>query len=187
MRLASVSPPANSERWIPRTPPITCVTAIASPTARPKPRMIAATTPPRVYGRTTPRTISHRVSPSARAPSSSSFGTLRNSSRAIEALIGITMIARTSAAGSRPVSVLASPRKNGVHPSARCRNGFRWFSRKGPSTKIPHRPISTLGIAASISTSPPMMPRTPRGASSERNSAIAIDSGAAISNASTDV
>ncbi len=48
IRLASVSagPKIDDGRW--SELPITCVTAIASPSARPSPRMIAATTPPRV-------------------------------------------------------------------------------------------------------------------------------------------
>ena len=55
--------------------------------------------------------------------------------------------------------------------------------RTGPSTRIPQRPSTTLGIAASISTSAPTTPPTPRGASSLRKRAIAIASGAAISSA----
>ena len=74
IRLASVSPGWKSEVGIPVKPPITCVTAIASPTARPMPSRIAATTPPRVKGKTTPRTISQRVSPRPYAPSFSSGG-----------------------------------------------------------------------------------------------------------------
>ena len=51
--LASVSPGSKSESCSGMPLPITCVTAIASPSARPSPRMIAATTPPRTYGTTT--------------------------------------------------------------------------------------------------------------------------------------
>ena len=85
-------------------PPITCVTAIASPSARLSPRIIVAAMPGRVDGRTTPRTISQRVVPSASAPSLSSLGTLRKSSRLIVAMIGTTMIVRIEpAVKSRPV------------------------------------------------------------------------------------
>ena len=49
-RLASVSPGSSSESFSGMKLPITCVTAIASPSARPRPRMIAATTPPRHVG-----------------------------------------------------------------------------------------------------------------------------------------
>ena len=50
-------------------PPMTWLTAIASPIARPKPSTQAATIPDCVVGRTTPRIISQRVAPSASAPS----------------------------------------------------------------------------------------------------------------------
>ena len=48
---------------------------------------------------------------------------------------------------------------------------------------MPQSPSTTLGIAASISTSEPTTPRTPCGASSLRKSPIAIASGPAISTA----
>ncbi len=48
---------------------------------------------------------------------------------------------------------------------------------------IPHRPRTTLGIAASSSTSVATGRRIRRGASSVRKSAIAIDIGPAISSA----
>ena len=83
---------------MPVNPPLTSATAIASPMARPKPRIIAAATPPRVYGKTTPRTISQRVVPRPRAPSFSSDGTLRKSSREMLAMIGRIMIVRTTIA-----------------------------------------------------------------------------------------
>ena len=81
IRLASVSPARRATRGSSGAGPITCVTAIASPSARPSPRISAAAIPGRDDGRTTPRTISHGVAPSASAPSSSSRGTARNSSR----------------------------------------------------------------------------------------------------------
>ena len=95
--------------------PITCVTAIASPSARPSPSMIAATTPPRVYGRTTPRTISQRVAPRANAPSSSSRGTARKSSRQIAEVIGMVMIVSTTIAVKTLLSVGVP--KIGMNPS----------------------------------------------------------------------
>src|SRR5215218_6166931 len=161
IRLASVSPVANTDVWIPVWPPITCVTAIASPMARPRPRTIAATTPPFVYWRTTSRTISHRVAPRAIAPSSRSSGTLRKSSRQIEEVIGTIMIVSTRIAVSCPLPFcVGSPAKIGIQP--------KWSATKGPRTRIPHSPRTTEGIAASISTSEPMTPRIPRGASSLR-------------------
>ncbi len=68
IRLASVSPVEKSERWMTFPAPITCVTAIASPSARPRPRHDAAATPGRVDCSTTPRITSQRVAPSAAAP-----------------------------------------------------------------------------------------------------------------------
>ena len=82
-------------------PPITCVTAIASPSARPRPRIIAAAIPDRADGRITPRTISHLVAPSANAPSSNSVGTCRKSSRLMLEMIGTIMIVRITIAVSK--------------------------------------------------------------------------------------
>ena len=100
--LASVSAGGKSDQPILVPPPITCVTAIASPTARPSPRITAAAIPERVAGKITPRTISQRVAPSASAPSSSSRGTPKKSSRLIDATIGTIMIVRITAAVNRP-------------------------------------------------------------------------------------
>ena len=52
---------------------------------------------------------------------------------------------------------------------------------------MPQRPSTTLGTAASISTSEPITPRTAGGASSVRKSAIAIASGPAIRTAANEV
>ena len=57
----------------------------------------------------------------------------------------------------------------------------------GPSTKMPHRPMTTLGTAASISISEPIGPRIDGGASSLRKRPIAIESGAARSSAPNEV
>ena len=186
MRLASVSPVLKSDHWIVQPAPITCVTAIASPSARPRPRITAAAIPGRDEERTTPLTISQRVAPSASAPSSSSRGTLRNSSRQTLATIGTTMIASTSPAMKMPLDC-GVPLKSGMKPSVSCSHGSRWFAANGPSTRIPQSPSTTLGTAASVSTSAPTMPPTPRGASSLRKSAIAIASGTAITSAISEV
>ena len=95
--------------------PITCVTAIASPSARPRPSVTAATMPPRTYGTTTPRTISQRVAPSPTDASLMSRGTLTKSSRQIEEVIGIIMIVSTTIATSIPVCD-GSPLKSGIQP-----------------------------------------------------------------------
>ena len=52
---------------------------------------------------------------------------------------------------------------------------------------MPQRPMTTLGTAASISTSVPIGPRTAGGASSLRKRPIAIESGAARMTAPNDV
>src|SRR5438477_538526 len=137
IRLASVSPGWKSDQWIATLPPITCVTAIASPTARPRPRISAAAIPERAYGKTTPRIISQRVVPSASAPSFRSRGTPRKSSRLTLETIGVIMIVRTRIAGRRP-KIDGSPRKSGMKPSVRLRNGSRWSATNGPITRIPH-------------------------------------------------
>ena len=57
----------------------------------------------------------------------------------------------------------------------------------GPSTKMPQRPMTTLGTAASISISDPIGPRIAGGASSLRKRPIAIESGAARISAPNEV
>ena len=70
MRLASVSPVLKKFRLSPCVvTPITCVTAIASPIARPSPSTDAASRPGPTYGITTLRIVSHRVAPRAIEPS----------------------------------------------------------------------------------------------------------------------
>src|SRR3954466_14237636 len=115
MRLASVSPVAKSDHWIVCPAPITWVTAIASPSARPRPSITAAPMPGFDEESTTPLTISQRVAPSASAPSSSSSGTLRKSSRQTLATIGTTMIARIRPAMKMPLDCGVPP-KSGRHP-----------------------------------------------------------------------
>ena len=115
--LASVSPVANRFQWMKMPPPITCVTAIASPIARPRPRISAAAIPPRAYGNTTPRTISQRVVPSASAPSFSSRGTPRKSSRLMLEMIGRIMIVSTTIAVKMLEPVAAGSPKSGMKPS----------------------------------------------------------------------
>ena len=122
--------------------PITCVTAIASPSARPRPRIAAPRARARCDGSTTPRTISQRVAPSASAPSWSSRGTLRKSSRLIEAMIGTTMIVRIDAGGEesrrRSCDGVAEERQD---PAERaCSAGSTSCLQDGASTMIPQKP-----------------------------------------------
>ena len=78
--------------------PITSVTAIVSPIARPRPSIAAPVMPAREYGRTAMRIISQRVAPSASAASLCSTGTVAITSREIAETIGRIMIARISPA-----------------------------------------------------------------------------------------
>src|SRR4051812_45098405 len=165
---------------------MTWVTAIASPSARPRPSVIAATIPPFTYGSATLRTISQRVAASATDASLTSRGTLSRSSRQIDDVIGTIMIVSTTIATRTPACE-GEPEKNGSQPSQSSRNGSICARMNGPSTKIPQSPTTTLGTAASISTSDPIGARMTGGASSVRKSAIAIESGAASTTAPNDV
>ena len=102
------------------------------------------------------------------------------------ATIGTTMIARIRPAMKTPLE-LGSPEKSGIQPNHLCSQGSMWLAANGPSTRIPQSPSTTLGTAASISTSGPITPRIQPGASSVRKRAIAIASGPAITSAISEV
>ena len=140
---------------------MTCVTAIASPDRTSAAEENRGIRPPRVYGRTTPRTISQRVSPRPTAPSLMSVGTCRKRSRLIEAVIGTIMIASTRTAVNIVLPEIGLVAKNGVQPRMSFSHGPNWSCTTGPRMMMPQRPSTTLGIAASISTSEPTTPRTP--------------------------
>ena len=72
---------------------MTSAMAIVSPIARPRPIMVPATIPLRLCGNTAPRIISHRVAPSASAASFCEAGTVANTSRVIDVMIGVIMMA----------------------------------------------------------------------------------------------
>ena len=76
--------------------PMTMVTAIVSPIARPRPSMAAPEIPAREYGSTATRIISQRVAPSASAASLWSRGTVDMTSREMALTIGTIMIAKIS-------------------------------------------------------------------------------------------
>ena len=97
-----------------------------------------------------------------------SAGTWANRSRLIEAVIGMIMIVSTSTAVNTVLPEAGSDEKNGVQPNTSFSQGPSVSWTTGPSTRMPQSPRTTLGIAASISTSEPTTPRTPRGASSLR-------------------
>ena len=79
------------------------------------------------------------------------------------ATIGTTMIVSTRQAGSSP-TFDGVPEKSGMKPKWSLRNGSTCGSRNGPMTRIPHRPRTTLGMAARSSTSDAhRRPQPPRG------------------------
>ncbi len=75
--------------------PISIVTAIVSPNARPRPSRLAPKMPAVERLSTDMRSISQRVAPSASAASFSAAGATANTSRQIAVTIGSTMIAST--------------------------------------------------------------------------------------------
>src|SRR6266705_3205577 len=69
IQLAMVCPWSKRETEIALRFPIVMVTAIVSPTARPRPRMMAPKIPARAYRRTATRVVSQRVAPRLKAAS----------------------------------------------------------------------------------------------------------------------
>ena len=122
--------------------------------------------PARPYGSTADHTASHRVAPSARAASRWWFGTASSTSRQTALMYGRIMMARMMPAASIELP-RKSPAKNGVQPSVAWTAGTTCRSN-GIRTKIPQRPYTTLGIAASNSTRVPTGPRNHSGANSVR-------------------
>ena len=74
--------------------PMTMVTAIVSPSARPRARITAPEMPARPYGKTTCQIVSHFVAPRASEPSRCICGTADSTSRETAAMKGSTMMAR---------------------------------------------------------------------------------------------
>ena len=101
--------------------------------------------------------------------------------------IGMIMIVRIRIAANTFEPTVGSVLKIGRKPSVPWSAGPSVCVMKGPSTRIPHRPSTTLGTAASSSTRGPPTAPIPRGASSVRNSAIAIEIGPAIRSAPNEV
>src|SRR5947208_2677236 len=148
--LATVSDAPSSDAPIRRPLPITIVTAIVSPSARPRARMHAPMNPDFAAGQTAMRIISQRVAPSPSAASRYVAGTERTASSETDTIIGSTMIARINTAQSMFRGSIGS-RKNGVQPNSLVSTGTLWFITNGASTKTPHSPYTTLGTVARIS------------------------------------
>ena len=102
------------------------------------------------------------------------------------ATIGTTMMLSTTQAGSIPW-LDGYPENSGMKPRWWVSHGSTCSARNGPITRMPQRPSTTLGMAASSSTISPTGVRSIRGASSLRNRPIAIAIGTAITSATTDV
>src|SRR5205809_476294 len=139
IQLAIVCPWSNREMEIALRFPIVIVTAIVSPTARPRPRMTAPKIPARAYLRTATRVVSHRVAPRLNAASRWLSGTARRASRETAEMVGMIMIARMTPAVNLSVP-MAFPWKMGKNPKTSCTTGSTDTRMTGPSTKIPHRP-----------------------------------------------
>ena len=70
--------------------PVAINTIMVSPTARPKPIMVAEKIPGLAHGNTTLINVCHGVAPSANEPDDRCLGTLNTASSEIENIIGIT-------------------------------------------------------------------------------------------------
>src|SRR5215470_10692971 len=113
---------------------------------------------------------SRRVAPSAYAPSRCATGTDFSTSRATDEVNGITITARIRAADSmlRPSG---GPVKNGIDFNDG--GNDTWNARTaGTSTKIPHKPYTIDGIAASSSVRNTSAGLSALGQSSEMKTAM---------------
>ena len=102
-------------------------------------------------------------------------------------MIGTTMIVRTIPAVNIPRPVGDGAPKIGIQPRTELSAGSSVLRRNGARTMIPHSPSTTLGIAASSSTSGPNTAARRRGASRLRNRPMAMPIGIASASAITEV
>ena len=187
IRLASVSPGANSDAWMPVWLPITWVTAIASPNARPRPSSTAAAIPGAAYGIATLRIASHL----RRAERERAVGEIaghaaqeltaerrddrddhdRQDERGRE---DTRLAGRAGEDRQEAERTSAARARDGRSPTARRRGCPRDRARRSGSPRAARRSSRSA-------------PRAVSGAISVRNSAIAIESGVAISSAMNDV
>ncbi len=101
--------------------------------------------------------------------------------------IGTIMIVRIRIAANMFEPTVGFVLKIGIQPNVPWIAGPRVPAMNGPSTRIPQSPRTTLGIAASSSTSGATTWRIQAGASSLRKRAMAIEMGVARSSAPNDV
>src|ERR1700728_2534282 len=175
---------------VPSATPQTMATAMVSPSARPRPSTAAPTRPAPTHGRVTLRAACESDMPRAIAPSRGSSGTPRIRSRAVDATIGITMIARIRPEVSRPWPFPGSPWQKpspGQLGTILMIAGEMWWAMNGPKVSAPHRPMITLGMPASSSMNPPMTLAARLGSRSTIASAAPIDTGTAMIRAIADV
>ena len=134
--------------------PITMVTAMVSPRARPNPKIIAPTMPELAAGNNTRVMVSQRVAPKPMEAVRNWGGRANNTSRLMAAIVGKIIIAKI-----KPATSILGPKgselKRGNQGKVANRNCCKGNTR-GIKTKIPHRPIITLGIEAINSTKKPM-------------------------------
>ena len=100
-------------------------------------------------------------------------------------MVGTIMIARTTLALNSPIPN-TGPLKIGMKPSAPTSHFSTVSRRKGLRTNTPHRPTTTLGMAASSSTRNVSGTDSQRGASSARKIAVKRLRGTAMMRASSE-
>jgi hypothetical protein len=109
-------------------------------------------------------------------------GTAVRTSREIVTIVGRIMIARITPAAKSPIPN-AGPAKIGIHPNVSTMNDSTVALRNGLRTKTPHRPMTTLGIAARSSMTKVRGTEMRRGAYSDRKIAVRRPIGAASTSA----
>lgn len=142
--------------------PATMMIAIVSPMARPTPRITPARMPDLAAGICTLKIVPICVLPNARDASLYEGGTASNAFCATLMIVGKIIMARIRITASR------------LSPLVRPGNSAR---RPGTITRMPKKPKMTEGMPASSSTAGRTIPRSQRGASSARNTAVSRPTG----------
>ena len=120
-------------------PPIRSATAIVSPSARPRPSMVAPMIPGRLRGTTIERITSQRVAPRANPACRSVSGTAVNTSRTRAVMIGMIMIASTTPA-KKKLKLMTGPAKSGMKPSVSLTASAGGLRITGAKKWSPHSP-----------------------------------------------
>ena len=157
--------------------------AMVSPSARPRPSTVAPMMPERTHGSVTLFATSQSVMPSADAPSLGSGGTCAKRSRVVEAMIGTIISASTMPAASRPSpppTGCLKYRSIGTSGTLLAMIGKTLLASQGPKVRMPHRPMTTLGMPARISMVKPSGFEIHVGIRSVRAKAAPMESGTAM-------